>query len=803
MKRSWLLGVVVLLAVAIVLVLRDDPGRKSGPTRDASPRLELPPLRTLTPAVPTAVGSVPSRPLPAPRTGVSGRVTDVKGAPVARARVSLVANEDTVAVAGTDGAFSIPSVPAGRKLVLLAEGPAPLAARLVPGIAPGTSGLVIVLRAASGRVSGHVIARKGRAPLAGARVEASLGDWLARVVTDEQGSFKVPAPDGAITLVVSKDGFVPRTATPGVGPVEVELDSGTTLTGVVKRKGEPVAGATVVARQSGVPLSFERRVAKTDDKGGFAFAGIPAAELKVFARSGALTSRLAVVRPDGARDPEPLELELGAGGAVVGRVSCDGAPVVGARLTVDDLAATSEADGSFTIAGVTPGLELDLRAEAKGFATRSRIRVQAGRPVDVALRPSSVLAISTSPPAEEISVEGAFAERRLLQWGGVIDDLGPGLAWVVARTPGCAPTVRQVELREGETLTLDLELGLGSSLEGTCLGDDGSPVAGASVVATDPDSGPLAASAAATSDERGHFTIPDLGPGRHHVIASAPGWLEASADLDAGTRTVSLTLSRSYVLEVQVTVPHVEPDSHGHARRLGDLLVRVASDNEPKRERVVSGQTGSASAIFDGLRGQVYHVEVLSPRLAPATDFVDPRSRNVATFTLTPGAEARGIVVAPDGTPLAGVAIARGSDPDEDLKSAGSFATLLAMTESDGTFDAEVDPQGETVTLTHPDYAPTTFTLSSGDGQKLAVSAGARITGHALTSDGRPQASVGIALEGPVSKRTRSLADGSFTLKGLPPGSYRVKRADAPADDPGATVAVPAGGQTSVELRAR
>ncbi|HZU95062.1 MAG TPA: carboxypeptidase-like regulatory domain-containing protein, partial [Planctomycetota bacterium] len=773
-----------------------------GPRKEAPPRIDLPPLRTLTPATPTAVAGVPSRPLPPARTGISGRVTDVKGSPVAGARVSLVANEDTAATTGADGAFAIPTVPPGKKLVLLAEGPAPLAARLVPGIAPGASGLVIVLRAASGSVSGHVIAKKDRAPLSGARVEASLGDWLARALTDERGSFGLPAPPGAITLVVSKEGFVPRTATAGTGPVEVELDAGTTLTGTVKRKGEPVAGAAVVARQSGVPLPFERRVVKTDDRGRFTFAGIPAAELKLFARSGALTSRLAAVRPDGAYDPEPLELELGEGATIVGRVSCDGAPVVGAKLTFDDLSATSEKDGTFSIAGVTPGLDVDLRAAAPGFATRSRVRVQPGRAVEVVLRRSSVLAITTSPPAEEISVQGADAERRLLQWGGVIDDLAPGLAWIVARTPGCAPVTRQVELKEGETLALDLELGLGASLEGTCLGEDGSPVVAASVVATDPDSGPLAASSAATSDGSGHFAIADLGPGRHHVTAAAPGWLEASADLDAGARTVSLTLSRSYTLEVQASVPHVEPDSHGHARRLGDLLVRVTSDKEPRRERVISGQSGSASAIFDGLRGQVYHVELLSPGLAPATDDVDPRSRPVATFTLAAGTEARGVVVAPDGTPLGGVAIARGSDPDEDLKSPGSFATLLAMTETDGTFDAEIDPRGETVTLTHPDYAPVTLSLSPGSGQKLVVAAGARITGHALTKDGRPQPDVGIAVEGPVSKRTRSLADGSFALKGLLPGSYRVKRADAPAD-PGVTVSVEAGSQTTIDLRGR
>ncbi len=153
-------------------------------------------------------------------------------------------------------------------------------------------------------------------------------------------------------------------------------------------------------------------------------------------------------------------------------------------------------------------------------------------------------------------------------------------------------------------------------------------------------------------------------------------------------------------------------------------------------------------------------------------------------------------------TTLPGVALSRGSDPNEDLLQEGSFATLLAMTEAKGAFSCEIDPQGEDVVLTCPDMAPLRTRLVPGPNPALTLLPGARIVGRTLDKTGRPQTGVGVSIEGPLSRRGKSLGDGTFGFKGLLPGAYRVKRADTGPEDPGVEVSVGNVGETSVDLKA-
>ncbi|MEZ0231103.1 MAG: carboxypeptidase regulatory-like domain-containing protein [Planctomycetota bacterium] len=826
MKRSSAIagsGVALVVVLVLGLVLLKEDPRKNGtaPGKGATitPRWNLPPLKTEKPAVPTPRGKIELPALPAARDAISGFVKDVKGSPIAAATVALLGDEKCSARTAADGAFNLVPTLAGKKLILYASGPAPFAPRVIPGVAPGTAGLVIVLGAGEATVQGRVVRANDQKPVANAKLEASTGDWLGRATTDASGRFTLAgAPSGALGLVVSAENLIPRVVTVnvarGAGPdIEIALQPGVKLTGTVVEKGALVPNARVILKQGGVPLPFERRETKSDANGRFVFEGLPPAECHVHARAERGISPIVVVRADGAHDPDPVTLELGPAGSLAGRVSCDGAPVPGAKLSVADedapapLAATSDAQGRFAIEPVTPGVVFEIQAEAKGFA-RKKLGVSSEEAVDIVLSRAAILVVTCVPPAQEIEIEGADGDRRLLQWGGVVDDLSAGTTWVVAKNPGRAPSSKRVELKEGETTRVDLDLKAGSTLEGTCTSDDGGPVAGASVVATDPASGPIGATSAATSDAEGRFKLADLAPGTHRIVAIASGFVEAEAEVADGTRTVALTLARSHGLEVQVTIPprkETPPteDHHSHAQH-GAILVKLEAKGgkEPPHQRVVNAEGTAGSAVFDRLRGQTYVVTVASPGLAPAKVEVDPRTQKTVAVTLEAGAECTGVVLDAEGKPLHGAAISRGHDANEDLMQEASFATLLGMTEEKGEFHCDIAPGGEDVTVTHPEHAPLFTKLVPGKGVKLTLAPGSRIVGRALSKDGQPQPGIGVVLEGPVEKRTETGPDGAFSFKGLLAGSYRVKRHDSAPEAPGVEVSVGNRGESSVDLRA-
>jgi hypothetical protein len=836
-KRSTVLvagSVLVLLgSIAGVVLLREDPRTRTPGAGASGPRGGgQSGTTTVTPGEsPTTSRSPGEKSLATPLApSIGGVVRDVRGAPVAGARVSLLATPGDGATTGAEGAFAL-TLPAeaakdpARRHVLLAEGPAPLAARVVPGVLAGSS-VVIVLRPGEATVEGRVVRARDRSPVAGARIESSLGDWLGRATTDAAGRFVLAAtPAGALGLVVSAEGLIPRVtsivaARGGGAPREIALEAGVRVSGLVQSQGRPVANATVLLREGGVPVAFERRQASSDSRGRFAFEAFPATEGFLVARSPGGISPRVTVRADGVSAIEEVVLELGPGVAIAGRVSSDGSPVAGAELGLEDrdgggtLLATSDAQGRFRLEPVAQGASgLALHAAAPGFATR-RLRVAAGADLEVALARAARLTVS-APDVPGLVVEAlAAGERRVLAETTHtdarvvlgVDDLSPGPCFVVARAPGRAIVSREVELAPEGTTRVELELPGGLALEGRCQGDDGAAVVGAAIVATDPASGPLTASATATTDVDGRFRLEGLGATTYRVIGSAPSYLEARAEAAPGAN-LTLELPRAYALSVNVSVPvdavPEDPDhADGHAAR-GRVLVRLSpQDAGTPEERVVDARGGQAQALFDRVRGGRYTLLVLAPGLAPLTGEVDPRSRSSVDVVLARGARVSGVVLGADGSPLPGAAIRRGRDPDEDLDAPSTFALLLAMTGGKGTFDAAIAPAGEDVVVTHPDHAPLFAHLDPGEGVTLRLAPGAVVSGRTLGRDGAPRGGVGVLLEGPVSRRGASGPDGSFSFKGLLPGSYHLKRHDLPPTDAGVEASVGDRGETSIDLKA-
>ncbi|MFF4832281.1 MFS transporter [Streptomyces sp. NPDC001315] len=187
-------------------------------------------------------------------TPVRGFVRGAESAPVPRAAVTLISlagRQLGRSVAQADGSYGVDAPGAGSYvLIASADGYQPQASTIVVNDEPvaydillsGTSGLTGVVRGAETSL-----------PVKDAMVIVTdvRGDLLATAATGEQGEFSfAELVPGTVTLAVNAVGYRPR-ALPvevggtGVTRIEVDLDSGSQLQGVVRAPHGPLADARV------------------------------------------------------------------------------------------------------------------------------------------------------------------------------------------------------------------------------------------------------------------------------------------------------------------------------------------------------------------------------------------------------------------------------------------------------------------------------------------------------------------------------------------------------------------------------
>jgi protocatechuate 3,4-dioxygenase beta subunit len=220
---------------------------------------------------------------------VRGRVRGAEGVPVPRAAVTLISlagRQLGRSVAKGDGSYAVNAPGTGSYvLIASADGYQPQASTIVVGDEPvaydvllsGTSGL-----------SGVVRATESELPVKGAMVIVTdvRGDLLATGTTGEQGEFSFAGlVPGAVTVAVNAAGYRPQAlpaeiGATGVTRVEVRLDSGAQLQGLVRAPHGPLADARVtLVDQAGNVVG----TATTGEDGAYAFTDLDSGEYTVIA----------------------------------------------------------------------------------------------------------------------------------------------------------------------------------------------------------------------------------------------------------------------------------------------------------------------------------------------------------------------------------------------------------------------------------------------------------------------------------------------------------------------------------------
>ncbi|MFJ3235127.1 MFS transporter [Streptomyces sp. NPDC086787] len=220
---------------------------------------------------------------------VHGFVRGAESAPVPQAAVTLISLSGSQlgrSVARADGSYTLDAPGAGSYvLIASADGYQPQACTVVVGDEPvpydillsGTSGLTGTVRAAGSAL-----------PVGDAMVIVTdvRGDLLATGTTGEQGEFGfAELVPGVVTVAVNAAGFRPRAlpveiGATGVTRIEVDLDAGARLQGVVRAPHGPLGDARVTLVDAAGNVVG---TSTTGTDGAYAFADLDGGEYTVIA----------------------------------------------------------------------------------------------------------------------------------------------------------------------------------------------------------------------------------------------------------------------------------------------------------------------------------------------------------------------------------------------------------------------------------------------------------------------------------------------------------------------------------------
>ncbi len=609
------------------------------------------------------------------------------------------------------------------------------------------------------------------------------------LATDEGGRFSIPsAPTGLLRFDVHVAGRLAlrglEVEVPETGEVVIRLggaNAGRVTGRLADGDGVAIDGATVLLDVRTETAGRANYVfqATTDTSGAFEVTGVPPGALVRLSARGAgwlPRSWRSLGRSVRAGEATHLELTLYRGSVLRGRVlDNEGAVVVGARVGAyggsahNRLHALTDADGSYTLLGLTPG-DYELYVRARGYYDPEGPTIRAGG--------------------------GSFSSG----WHRVG---GPNEHYQL-----------RVEAAGSES-ERDFTIQRGMPLRGVVLAPDGSPAVGAQVrwrhqkprrggrswqpePVTIPSPGDL--EPVAVTDAEGRFEHPGLGPAEAHwvILAHTEASCSEAVVVSDFDKPVALTLR----LKGPGTLRGRVVDARGQP--LPRLTVRLDAEGAGT---VAIGMTDEHGAFeFDALAPATYQVNAmarvdrrwrtvgssakvpLEPPNEPAAIVINaviPASGDSPWPRRTPAAKRlaiTGTVLAPDGTRVDSGIVRVKVEGGRGASGAilrGAFEAQVGGSSLSFEVNDARDREGRRIM-----HAPFSLTGKSADKGPftLQLGAGGVIAGRVVDDDGKGIPDVRVWIDtrrgrrGQVEgHRTNSDASGAFRLEGLTPGGHRLK----------------------------
>jgi hypothetical protein len=505
-----------------------------------------------------------------PGIAIEGRVVDPEGNPVEGASVQATPSSgfsskdlpaDAAAVTGGDGAFSLAGF-RDSELLTLRVARRGFSTRTLSRLeTPFAQPLTVELTPAA-RIAGTVLDESGN-PVTAAKLiltedpqkdpkeaaGAARGRFTAAAQVDSAGRFElVDLAPGRFRLSALASGYLPEMRGGldlkegiGIEGIDLVLRRGAVIEGRIQAPdGSPAAGARVMVLDqpaetdlglAGRPETF------ADNEGHYELGGLSEGDRTVLAEHpGSRPARRQVQIQEGTTR---VDLRLGKGFEVAGRVSGPEGPVAGAslRLLPQEAEAgaanpvTSGPDGTFRFPDVGEG-RYRIETETTGYAsTAEEVRIAGasltgleirlerggaveGRILGLAFQDlAQVQVVATSPgrpgQAGRVDYQGRYR----------IEGLGPGEWKVIATLPSQGRQTGGAVSLDGNRAEgrLDLEFAAGFALSGR-VERGGSPVGGALILV---ESGDGSGGNAVTNPD-GRFRVDGLRPGAYALTALDP-----------------------------------------------------------------------------------------------------------------------------------------------------------------------------------------------------------------------------------------------------------------------------------------
>lgn len=598
----------------------------------------------------------------------------------------------------------------------------------------------------------------------------------------------------------------------------------------------------------------------TDPGGYFRLEDVePGSHTVVVEAEGRVPARKSGVAVAAGADADIGTVILEAGRRLEGRVldGRDDSPVAGAAVhalppegrgfmfgprATGGSAASSGPDGSFVLEGLEAGAYVVAVSHGEFAPSETRVEIPAeGRPPEVVVRlgrggrlEGTVRDAARQPVAGEriALMQGPFrmGDARFVETGAdgryAFERLAPG-GYAVYRT-GRGPALalaggmlsKTVTIREGETTVLDFGEEPKVRLSGRVLRGS-KPVPQAAILFSRSELSAPDGVVATSSDENGAYSVGLESGGSYNVLVRPR---DATGTVTGGAAAVRVTVPEAPEAQADILLP-----AHGISGRVldesgkpfaGAFVTAVregASPSDPSGRAFAAADAAGAYAI-EGLAPGTYRLTATAPgyRVAEAYPVVVQEGPTPPVdFTLEPGRTLRGKVVDPQGRAVANAFVFAAP-----AGGAAGAAAPAATTDVNGAFSIAAPSEGPVdVTAIAAGWAPARLSALSvtGDPEEppvvLAVSAGGSVRVQVLGPQGEPVAQVPVTVRAsppfPGSEMLPFLnpvqptgPDGATVVRHLAPGTYEVVAPGKPDAAP-VHVTVTEGGEATATIRIR